>query len=406
MLEEMVARAVPVPEVVTGSTAVVAFGDPRTATVATLGINPSWREFLADDGSLLCGPKRRLATLASLHAESTASLRPDQIRSAIEDCAEYFRPDRNPYRRWFDPLDETLQAALGVSFYDHTACHLDLVQWATRPAWSELSRQAREILLSEGLPHLQCLLRHGNVSTVLLNGRQVIDHAMAAQLGELRPSGEVRINSHRSCSLYMGESGAVTFIGWSTNLQSSWGIGVNFRARLAAAVRDLAAVEPRRIGLDPQLAERQFGTVESRHGYTRAGKREPWMRGRETVLDVHGFVAKGTTAENKRELLEVLRAWLNASEEPTIGPVANYGGKAWIVIRLNRGRMAVLNADTKRAAVGEYVRDAETRGADVAWSILPNRNGRWNKLAFQADGEPTPGWYCYLRPSANGRGQV
>jgi Luciferase-like monooxygenase len=177
------------------------------------------------------GVTRRVA-----HLEEFDPPTQDQIRSAIEECAAYFRVGHNPYRRWFDPLDEILRAALGVSFYDDTACHLDLVQWATRPAWGELSTHGREILLWEGLPHLRRLLRHGNVRTVLLNGRQVIDHVMAARLGELRPSGEVRINPMRACSLYTGEFGAVKFIGWSTNLQSSWGIGLHFRARLAAAV--------------------------------------------------------------------------------------------------------------------------------------------------------------------------
>ena len=100
------------------------------------------------------------------------------MRSAIEECAAYFRPGRNPYHRWFDPLDEIMRSALGVSFYDHTACHLDLVQWTTRPALAKLCRQARQILLAEGLPHLERLLRYGNVRTVLLNGRQVIDNAM------------------------------------------------------------------------------------------------------------------------------------------------------------------------------------------------------------------------------------
>jgi hypothetical protein len=130
------------------------------------------------------------------------------------------------------------------------------------------------------------------------------------------------------------------------------------------------------------------------------------MPGRETVFDSGGYVAKGTTVEDKRELLKVLRAWLDGSDVPTIGPVANYGGKPWIVIHLNGDQTAVLNADSKRAAVGEYVKDAETRGAEVPWSILANRNGQWNKLAFRADREPTAGWYCYLRPGASGRGQV
>jgi hypothetical protein len=68
--------------------------------------------------------------------------------------------------------------------------------------------------------------------------------------------------------------------------------------------------------------------------------------------------------------------------------------------------MAVLNADTKRAAVAEYVKETERCGADIPWSILPNRHGRWNKLAFKADGEPTADWYCYLKPDGAGREQV
>jgi hypothetical protein len=148
----MVCRRAPVAEVVTGSTPVVAFGDPLTATVATLGINPSWREFLADDGTLLHGRARRLSTLLSLSADSTASLRPDQVRTVIAECAAYFRPNRNPYRRWFDPLDNILRTALGASYYDDTACHLDVVQWATRPTWNRLSKDAREALLTEGYP--------------------------------------------------------------------------------------------------------------------------------------------------------------------------------------------------------------------------------------------------------------
>jgi hypothetical protein len=51
------------------------------------------------------------------------------------------QPDRNPYRRWFDPLDQALRAAFGVSYYAGTACHLDLVQWATTPVWNNRDRR-------------------------------------------------------------------------------------------------------------------------------------------------------------------------------------------------------------------------------------------------------------------------
>jgi hypothetical protein len=51
-------------EVVPGSTPVIAFGDVRTARVATLGLNPSKSEFLNKHGQELTGAHRRLATLA------------------------------------------------------------------------------------------------------------------------------------------------------------------------------------------------------------------------------------------------------------------------------------------------------------------------------------------------------
>jgi hypothetical protein len=68
----MVRRPVPVAEVVPRTAPVIAFGDPCRAKVATLGINPSRREFV-EDGHLRTGPKRRLATLESLDAESSVS---------------------------------------------------------------------------------------------------------------------------------------------------------------------------------------------------------------------------------------------------------------------------------------------------------------------------------------------
>ena len=119
-LIDMVRREAPVVEVVPGSTPVVAFGDPFVANAATLGINPSSREF-RDGEQLLDGPSRRLATLRSLGAESLASLTDEQVLEVVEDCARYFDPDRNPYRRWFDPLDRVLRASVGASYYERSA---------------------------------------------------------------------------------------------------------------------------------------------------------------------------------------------------------------------------------------------------------------------------------------------
>jgi hypothetical protein len=159
--------------VVSGSTPVVAFGDPVAATVATLGINPSSREFLDDSGGLLTGSRRRLATLTSLGVERHEDLNHHHGEIIVEACASYF--ERRPYRRWFDPLDRLLRGALGVSYYDRTACHLDLVQWATDPLWSRLAAGIRSALLRQDAAFLRRQLGQPDLGVVIVNGRAVME---------------------------------------------------------------------------------------------------------------------------------------------------------------------------------------------------------------------------------------
>lgn len=99
--------------IVYGSTPVVSFGHPLTPRVATLGINPSSGEFLGRDKTFLDGPKRRLATLKSLGVGGYEDLTPSHAGQIIQDCADYF--DRQPYG-WFNPLNQVLSAALGLSY--------------------------------------------------------------------------------------------------------------------------------------------------------------------------------------------------------------------------------------------------------------------------------------------------
>lgn len=118
-LRAMVRRSPPAQApVVAGSTPVIAFGDPSRAEIASLGINPSKREFV-ETSAMLAGDQRRLATLDSLGADHLASLTDEQVREVVDDCARYFQ--RNPYRQWFDPLDHLLRDALGASFHDGSA---------------------------------------------------------------------------------------------------------------------------------------------------------------------------------------------------------------------------------------------------------------------------------------------
>jgi hypothetical protein len=365
-------RRLPPPgaRVVPGSTPVVAFGDPRNAEAATLGINPSHREF-ADNGVLLSGGDRRLATLQSLGANRLDRLTDRQVAEVVNDCAAYFQ--RRPYRRWFDPLDDLLYASTGCSYYDGTACHLDLVQWASDPAWGQISdSDVRKMLLDDGVPHLRAQLAHDNVRLVLLNGRQVLDQVQAVGLATLDESGTIPLGQ-RSCRLYVGEGSGVHWVGWSANLQSSFGVSNAFKQRLAASIGELCA---------PQAAATDALATP----------------------DSPGHLPRGTRVGGKTELVDLLASGLRDSQAPTIGDVGSFGGCPWLIIDV-AGREVALNADTKRTAVETFLRGAKAN-PEQPWRVVANRRGRINKVLPHPEPEALPGWYAYLTDPLAAEGTI
>ena len=130
-IEARIRQAIPQTHyVVPDSTPVVAFGDVRNATVATLGLNPSRNEFQDRHGNLLSGAQQRLETYPSLGVASLANATEDTIARVFERCNSYFA--YQPYWAWFGKIEPILNA-INTSYKDGTACHLDLVQWATNP---------------------------------------------------------------------------------------------------------------------------------------------------------------------------------------------------------------------------------------------------------------------------------
>jgi hypothetical protein len=351
--------------VVPGSPPVVAFGNPQSATVATLGINPSHREF-TENGSLLSGNDRRLATLESLSADRLDQLTDEQVARVVADCANYFH--RRPYRRWFDPLDRLLQASTGCGYYEGTACHLDLVQWATDPTWTHIAdADIRRVLLDDGVPHLTTQLVQDNLRLVLLNGRQVLNQVRATGLTTLTELAPIH-RTQDTCRVYTGDGGGVRWVGWSTNLQSSRGVSTAFTQQLAERIAELSEQRP------------------TQHEATRPPGQDP----DRTI----GYLSRGTRVCGKRELAAVLKAWLRRSQASTIGDVGTFGGRAWLHIEIN-GQHIMLNADTKRAAVETFVRLSDTN-PDQPWRVVANGRGRVNKVLPYPHADPLPGWYAYL----------
>lgn len=212
------------------------FGDLTRATVATVGINPSDKEFIGDDGAELSTADRRLPTLDSLGIARWADADHRCLAEIVHSCRDYFR--HNPYDRWFRVLDRLLD---GPSFYgDHpNASHVDLVPWATTRKWATLPPSDRRALVGHGARGLGLLLRDSPVDTLLLNGRSVVTVLGASTTGPLnethqpawdlvRPGGRTVVGVS-----YVGHvedvggvplGRTVRVIGWNHNLQSSFGV--------------------------------------------------------------------------------------------------------------------------------------------------------------------------------------
>ena len=73
-LERIMQPYLPGHHIVLGSTPVTSFGNPHTSRIATLGINPSSREFLNETGNLLSGGEKRLTDFETLGKVDQLSL--------------------------------------------------------------------------------------------------------------------------------------------------------------------------------------------------------------------------------------------------------------------------------------------------------------------------------------------
>ena len=242
-IQQRIRRPIPANSyVVPRSTPVVAFGNARTATVATLGLNPSWHEFLDRSGNELGENDRRLATHGVLGISDLANASASKIEQVLQDCDSYFQ--RNPYGEWFDKLEQVLQGCK-ASYYDGSACHLDLVQWATKPTWGDIpSQEIRNRLISADAEFLRQQLTNESVKLLLVNGSGVIDQLRRGYGARLM---EVDGNPNHNTRFCVGTIfDNVRVIAWSTNLQSSFGVTPEWRTaianRVAQLVRDLGCI--------------------------------------------------------------------------------------------------------------------------------------------------------------------
>jgi len=222
---------------VSGSLTVLFFGDLFSASVATVGLNPSKLEYLDKSGNELSGPDRRFETLVSLEAIDRAGLSDDQCRRAILRMQNYFNPE-SPSYSWFRSLDRLTQA-MGYGYEHGEVAHLDLSQEATDPTWTKLRRERPSdfaILQTVDLPFLQWQIQAFPLHTIVCNGRTTFDQVIKLVNGELIESGRIaRIIWYHARAQVSGRS--VCVLGWNLPLARPTGLGIAGEKELGKLLR-------------------------------------------------------------------------------------------------------------------------------------------------------------------------
>ena len=204
--------------IVKNSTPVVSFGNPNTAMVATLGINPSSQEFLDRTGNVLDLANKRLVDLDSLNKSSLNDLDEDDAKKIVDGCYNYFQTG-NHYK-WFNQIEEYVLKPSGFSYFDNSACHLDVIQWATDPVWSGIkSKEIQEMLLEKDQEFLKYQLNNYHFETVFLNGRTVIDQVEKLGIVKLTDIAEVvNLKNGKISRIKVGQVGMTKYVGWGLNI--------------------------------------------------------------------------------------------------------------------------------------------------------------------------------------------
>ncbi len=252
-------EAVALQGVIPWSCPVPSFGDLSNSRVATLGLNPSNREFVDGSGNELDGESRRFHTLKSLGLSCWADASDQHLEQIVDTCRAYFH--RNPYDGWFKRLDQLISGTR-ASYYDNAAqaCHLDLIPYATICKWTDLTKAQRSVLMVEAGDTLGLLIRESPIKVLVLNGNSVVanfEEISGVQLGK-----EVRLDwSLPRQSVpdvpgfsYKGTVQSISGIeldrellvlGYNHNIQSSFGVTTHvmtsIRRWIAHATKELFA---------------------------------------------------------------------------------------------------------------------------------------------------------------------
>ncbi|MCL2791895.1 MAG: hypothetical protein FWD87_02280 [Spirochaetaceae bacterium] len=207
--------------ITTETTPVIFFGNYEKAKACTIGINPSYREFLDNNKIILAGKMERLCSRKKLGKKDDETLTDENVKEILNYCNRYF--EKNPLD-WFNEI-EYMIGNYGYSYYNNTCIHLNLVQWATDPRWSYVNKTIRKKHLNDDSKILKMLLDNNNFEKIFLNGESVAKEVMKIGIKLKKEKYNLKkvINNSSYVTKYIGNYNNIEIIGWSRYLQQYFG---------------------------------------------------------------------------------------------------------------------------------------------------------------------------------------
>ena len=144
--------------------------------VATVGLNPSWTEFVTPKKDWRRLPDR-LPAVMDKGKENRGEITGEQAERIAEARSQYFTTNERTPHPWFKVLQGVMSGAKMKSAYKNgTAIHLDLVACATWQEWGKLTAAAKTTLIDNCFPKFEATIAKlpANV-LLLLDGRTVFE---------------------------------------------------------------------------------------------------------------------------------------------------------------------------------------------------------------------------------------
>jgi len=238
-------------EVIHWGSPVPVFGNIFESHIATVGINPSNKEFYNNNGKRLEKSLSRFHTLDSLGLDKWENAKAKHLELILNSCINYFH--NNPYNLWFKALEDIIQT-LNYSYYtlNNQACHLDLIPFATEKKWGELKKSYKDYLIEKSNNSLAVFIKESHIKLLILNGKSVVNLfskiariklvEQRQKLWDLKRNSGRNIAGYSYCGHISNISGidigrTIKILGFNHNLQSSYGITKDVKNAIRSWIR-------------------------------------------------------------------------------------------------------------------------------------------------------------------------